>query len=266
MQLLEHAIPFVLVLFRIAGVFLAAPLLSSTMVPMRFKAMISIMLAAVVYPSLPSAMQMSPPMDVFALLPMAVAEALIGFVIGVLASVPLQCLEASGTLMGQQMGFGLARIYNPELDAEVDLLGQLMFYLGFGGFLVFGGLAHLVGAVIETFRRVPIGGRGLVSAPLEGFLALLLAGLELALRVSAPVTAIILLLVIIFGVIGKTMPQMNVMNIAFTFKVAAGLGVIALATYSMADAAGDGVTRAFRAVEHWVHDLGTTPTQIADAG
>jgi len=259
MPLLDHAIPFLLVLFRLAGVFIAAPLLSSTMLPMRFKFLIAFMLAAVVYPVLPGAMQTAPTFDLFALLPMMVAEALIGFVLGVLAAVPLQCLEASGTLMGQQMGFGLARVYNPELDAEVDLLGQLMFYLGFGAFLALGGLGHLIGAIVETFRRVPIGGSGLIAAPLEGFLSLLLSGLELALRVSAPVTAIILLLVIVFGVIGKTMPQMNVMNIAFTFKVAAGLGIIALSTLSISNVAGDEVAHALRFAQRWASGLEARP-------
>jgi len=253
--ILEHAIPFVLVLFRLAGLFVVAPLLSSTVIPPRFKMLITMMLAAVVYPVLPRALQTPPTLDVGVLLPMIVAEALIGFVIGVLAAVPLLCLEASGTLMGQQMGFGLARIYNPELDAEVDLLGQLMFWLGFGGFLVAGGLDHLIGAVVSTFQRVPIGGSSLIAAPLDGFTGLLQSGLELALRVSAPVTAIILLLVIIFAIIGKTMPQMNVMNIAFTFKVAAGLGIIALSTLTIANVAGDEIAHAVRVASRWAHEL-----------
>ncbi len=253
----EHAIPFVLVLFRLAGLFIVSPLLSSTAIPMRFKLLISMMLASVVYPVLPRELQTPPALDLGVLLPMAVAEALIGFVLGTLASVPLLCLEASGTLMGQQMGFGLARVYNPEMDAEVDLIGQLMFWLGFGGFLAVGGLGQLIGAMVYTFKCVPIGGSSLIAAPLDGFSSLLQSGLELSLRVSAPVAAIILLLVIIFGVIGKTMPQMNVMNIAFTFKVAAGLGIIALSTLSIATAAGDEMSRAMRFATRWASELDT---------
>lgn len=251
----EHAIPFILVLFRLAGLFIVSPLLSSTAIPMRFKFLITMMLAAVIYPVLPRELQTPPTMDVGVLLPMVVAEALIGFVLGTLASVPLLCLEASGTLMGQQMGFGLARVYNPEMDAEVDLIGQLMFWLGFGGFLAMGGLGQLIGAIVYTFQRVPIGGGSLIVAPLDGFAALLQSGLELSLRVSAPVTAIVLLLVIVFAVIGKTMPQMNVMNIAFTFKVAAGVGIIALSTFSIATAAGDEMSRAMRFANRWVSEL-----------
>src|SRR5437868_2450431 len=69
-----------------------------------------------------------------------------------------------------------------------------------------GGLERLVGGIIESFARVPVGGFATDRVPLDLLVGVLASGFELAIRVAAPVTGIVLLLVIVIGVMGKTMP------------------------------------------------------------
>lgn len=258
---LSNLVPFVLVAFRLAGLFIATPLLSSTMVPLRLKPFIVLALACAVYPLTPAWV---PPasMTIVSLVPMIVGEALIGFVIGLLASLPLIAAETCGVIVGQQMGFGLAKVYNPEYDAETDVLGQGLFFVVFGAFLAMGGLESVFRSLVATFERIGPGGIGISQAPLETLVAVAASGLELAVRMSLPVIAAILLLVVVFAVIAKTMPAINIMSVGFTVKVLAGIAVLAIALPTIARVAGDETGEVLRIIDNWAHSLG----QVAGKG
>lgn len=253
--LLNHVVPYLLVVFRLSGVFLLGPYFSGFAVPARVKLMILLMVGGATYPIVPPGFAANVSPDLATLLPLIVGEMLIGLVIGFIASLPLMCLETAGVLIGQQIGFGLARVYNPEADFEADLLGQMLFYLGSGIFLAIGGLESLFLAVVRTFEHVPAGGISMKAVPLDLILGTLTAGFELAVRVSAPVVGIIFMLVILLGAVGKTIPQINVMSVGFTVKIFAGLSMLAAAIYTVDAIAGDEVSRVMQSVLRFAEQL-----------
>ncbi len=250
-HLLGHVVPFALVLARLSGLFVFAPLVSSMVIPMRLKVLFVMAFACAVYPLTPSKLVGSADMDLLTLAPAMFIEVGIGVVVGILAAAPLLALEMSGVLIGQQMGFGLAKVFNPEVDFDTDLLGQLLFYVAAGAFLTAGGVETMFGAVVDTFQRVPLGGFDPSHTPLQVLLNIVVSGFELAWRVAAPVTATIMLLVVVFGVIGKTMPQINIMTVGFTAKILAGLGILAASIYASQGAIWDYVIQSLRSVVQW---------------
>lgn len=258
--ILEHTVPFVLCFFRMLGLFIAAPLLSSLVVPMRVKALLAMMLSAAVYPTL--SLTISPEafpngsMDVMTLLPMVVVESAIGFAIGLLATVPLTALEMAGTMMGHQMGLGLARVYNPEADYDVDVLGQLLFYVASGAFFAMGGLDVLIRTLIGTFHNLPVGGLQVGETPLDLLISLVSSAFDLAMRVTAPVAGIVLLFILVFAAIGKTMPQINIMSIGFAVKILGGLLVLTAAMYAVQGAASDSIHDTLIQIRAWADALG----------
>lgn len=251
----QHAIPFLLVLFRLAGLFIAAPLLSSSMIPARVKALFVLMLAAALYPAIPPQHVETAGMDLFSLAPLMITEGLLGLAIGTIASIPLISLEIAGVVMGQQIGFGLARVYNPELEMDTDLLGQMLFYLGSGAFIAMGGLETLFTTVAATFGRVPVGGFGFAHPPIDLLIGVIASGFELAIRVAAPVTGSVLLIVVSFGVMSKTMPALNVMTVGFTAKILAALAMIAFAAYAIEHAVGTEIEHTIGAIITWTESL-----------
>ncbi|MCG3124340.1 MAG: hypothetical protein GIKADHBN_02803 [Phycisphaerales bacterium] len=247
-HLLPHILAFALVVARLSGLFIFGPLVSSIVIPMRLKAILILAMSAAIYPVAPAAPES---IDLSILAPAMVIEVGIGLVIGILAAIPLLALEMSGVLIGQQMGFGLAKVFNPEVDFDTDLIGQLLFYIAAGAFLALGGIETMFGCVVETFHRVPLGGFDAARTPLEPLVGLVASGFELAWRVAAPVTATILLMVVALGVIGKTMPQINIMTVGFTMKILAGLAMLAASVYAAQGAVWDYVAVSLRSVMHW---------------
>lgn len=249
--LLDHAVPYLLVVFRLAGLFLFAPLLSSRMVPGRIRALLAVMFAGAIYPAVPSAVQAAPDTDLFGLLPLVSCELLVGATIGLVASLPLMGMELAGMIMGHQMGLSIARSYNPEADTDSEVVGQLCYYLGLGAFVAMGGLNALYLCILRSFERVPAGFVGGRSPPLEMVVGTLGAGFELALRVSAPVVCAIFLVMIAIGFVMKTMPQINVMSVGFAIKILCGLVVLAASVAVLDQVSGDETERVLIAVLEW---------------
>jgi flagellar biosynthetic protein FliR len=254
--LLQHVVPFLLVGFRLAGLFIFTPLLTNRLMPRQARAMLVVMLAAALYPTLPASAQVAPDATLFTLAPLALTETLIGAVIGFVASLPVLSLDMAGFLMSHQMGLGLGRVYNPDMGQDTDLLGQLVMYLGLAAFLTCGGMEALFLSLGHSFRHVPAGAAAIGAAPLELIVGTLTSGCELAMRVSAPVVCIIFLLMVALGFVGKTMPQINIMSVGFTIKIMFGLAMIAASLGAAQQAVSHEVERAIGGAVGWVSSLG----------
>lgn len=282
MWLADHAILFVLILMRISGLFLTTPMLSGLGVPMRQKALMSLMLAAALYPmlltTLPSSISgmtlatgdvlrgpaAAARVDLVGLIPLILSELAIGFVLGLMLSIPLLALEAAGALSGHQMGLSLGRVYNPGADEDADVLGQLLYFAGMGIFLMAGGLDVAVGTLIQSFSHIPIGALRSDDLPLERVTGLLTAGVELTLRVASPVTAIVLLLSVAFGAVGKTMPQINIMSVGFSIKTMAGMFMLIVSIFAGNQASSDEIYAAVQEAVAWVSGFSPLPSNTKE--
>ncbi|MFO0830004.1 MAG: flagellar biosynthetic protein FliR [Phycisphaerales bacterium] len=237
--LARHLAPATLVIFRLSGLAVFAPVIGSPAVPRRVKALLVFLLGIAVYPTLaagPLAGQ-DVPLSIGGLAPLVVGELFVGAVIGFLALLPMVAMQMSGLVMGQQMGLGFARIYNPAMDEEGDVLEQSLFFLGLLSFLTVGGLEQMTLALVRSFQFVSLGGAGNVVAVggygldnglMRLLTGVLLAATELALRVSAPLLCLFFLETVSMGFLSKSMPALNLMALGFPLRIMLGLAVIVL--------------------------------------
>lgn len=219
----EHGIVTMLVAFRLAGVLLFSPIVASAGIPVRVKVFLVLSLAAAVSPVVPAGWQLSSDVTLATLGQIMVTETLIGASIGFIASIPIVAMQLGGMLMGMQMGLGLAQIFDPINGENSGVIDQLLFYFAISVFLALGGLDVMFLAIVGTFETVPLGGMTLHAAPVELIARLMNSGFDLALRVSAPVVAIMILETVASGVLMKTIPQINILTVGFAIKIIAGL-------------------------------------------
>lgn len=225
--ILPHVTPFALVLARIGGIFIFAPALGSPVIPMQVKALLVLALSFVVYPSVAAGAPVGD-FDMISIAPMVLGETLVGLSIGLIVAVPVMSVQMGGLIIGQQMGLGLGTVYNPAIDSDGDIVGQVLFYLALAIFMAIGGLELMHTAVVRTFEHVPLGAFAAGQAPLDLLTGMVASGYELAFRVAAPVLCIIMLETISTGVLMKTVPQLNVLTFGFPIKiVAAAMALIA---------------------------------------
>lgn len=224
--LAEQVAPFFLVVVRLTGLFIVSPLLGSSSIPLRAKALLAIALAAAVFPSLPEPVRFPPDVTLWAVLPLIGMELLVGFVIGAVASLPVLAAQMGGQLIGYQMGLSIAQSFNPELESNADVMGQLFFFAATAMFVSLGGADAMYSVLIGSFDLVPPGGLRPDGAPLELYLGVLASAMELMLRISAPVVVISMLVLLAMGFITKSMPALNILSVGFAMKIVASVAVL----------------------------------------
>lgn len=250
--MLSHLEPFLLVLFRLSGLLIYAPILSTPLIPARARVMFIMMFALALYPTLNIIPARSiESVTLLSLAPAVIAETLIGLTIGLLAALPMYAVQLGGQVIGQQIGLGLAGIYNPALDTESDVVGQLLMFIALAIFTSIGGLEWMFLALASTFAHLPPGAAVTALPPLDLMVGIVSSGFEMALRVSAPILCIILLETIASAFLMKTLPQLNIMALGFGIKVLLAFTVLIWSIGALSEAIGQDITDTLRAVSAW---------------
>lgn len=235
----EHFVLFTLVFVRMSGLVLFVPFFDNVRHPVQVKAGLTALLALLVMGSAGTATLSGRPLELgsWAYLLAVVAEFGVGAVIGLAAAAVLNGVQLAGFIMGQSLSLDIANLIDPERDVEVSLISQFKMMLFLVVFTAIDGHQVFLAAMARSYQAVPLAGLR-VSWPLVAELVrcvgfLFVVGVELA----APVVAAGLLVDVVLGFLGRTVPQMNVFIIGFPVRIALGLAVLLLMVSLMAGVA-----------------------------
>lgn len=243
--LLVHLPAWVLVLFRLTGLFLFAPMFGSRIIPGKVKIMLALMLSLCVYPALldvgsPAHALVAPVIErglgLWSTAGAVASELLIGLILGFGASLPLTAVQLGGRVIDQQIGLGLAGVFNPEIDDQSGVVGEFYFVLALTVFLILGGHRALLSTLVGSFSHVPLGGFVADAGMAHLVVGLVSSAFELAIRVAAPLLCLIFLETVAMGFIARTVPQLNILSIGFPLRILLGTGIVA-AGVAMSNAA-----------------------------
>jgi flagellar biosynthesis protein FliR len=212
----------VLVLVRMSGLMVFAPLFSSAAIAPRIKAGFVIAVTVLLAPVVGTLPHARVALDMAGLL----GELSVGLVFGFALSLLLETLMFAGQLLGMEFSFSLVNLLDPNSNIQTPVLGQLLNWMGL--LVVFGaGLDRsLLAAVMRSFTVVPVGqavmkaGTGVALAAMAG--GVFLAGLQLA----APVIAAALTVEIVVSLVGRLSPQLPVMVVSIPLKTLVSYAVL----------------------------------------
>lgn len=212
----------VLVLVRVSGLMVFAPVFSSQAIPMRVKAVFVLavsLLAGPVAANLPGARAQLGAMAVL-------GELGVGLIFGLALSLLFESLEMAGAVMGFQFSFSLVNVLDPNAPQQNSLLGQLFGLLGTLTVIAAGLDRILLAALLRTFAAAPVGTVALRAEAGLG-LAPMASGIFLAaLQLSAPVLGATLVAELAVALAGKMAPQLPVMAIDVPAKTMLGYAVL----------------------------------------
>lgn len=217
---------YVLVLFRIAGMMVWAPLLGSQQIPKRVKALIACIIAAAMVPGIVP--QMSLPQTTWGLALAIGGELIFGAAMGMILSFIFVAAQWAGEMIGQQMGLNLGQTFDPQYGANGSMIGDVYFFLALLIFLGINGHHAMLQGVYDSFTVLPLGSVG-IDRPLFGLLIGLFQGATLlAMQLAAPMLVTMLVLDVILGFVGKTVPQLNIMTAGISLRSLVGMAVLVL--------------------------------------
>jgi flagellar biosynthetic protein FliR len=215
---------FVLVVFRLAGMALYAPLFGSARIPRRIRVMLILVLAFGVTPGvrLPQAFPQTP----WGMALGIGGEMAFGLAMGLVLSFVFVAVQWAGEMIGQQMGFNLGEVFDPQFGGQSSAMGDLYFMFALVVFLILGGHRSMVRGVRASFDALPLLSVGVTHDVLTLLLDLFRAATVLAFQIGAPVLVTMLVVDLVLGLIGRTIPQMNVMSAALSVRAAVGILIV----------------------------------------
>ncbi len=213
---------FGLVLCRIGGLVLAAPILSSMTIPLRVRAAVTALLGLIMLPIAAHA-PVALPDSVLGYLPIVLQEMGLGLLMGFSAAMLIASLEAAGGLAAQQIGVALAQVASPDTHRQEHVISVFLGIIGLLLFLAADGHHWLIRALASSYRQVPLG----MAVWRSEFSELLREGLSgftlVALRIAAPLMGIMFMLTVLIALIARTVPQMNILLVGYPVKVFVGV-------------------------------------------
>jgi flagellar biosynthetic protein FliR len=216
---------------RIGGVLLIAPVFSGRPVPHMLRAALLVLLTALLLPAVlagsgsPAAGGVAPIVTPAAL----AVETVVGFAIGLGAAVVVGAAEVAGDLLAIHMGLSGATMLDPMTSQSAPMLGQFTRWFAVALLLALNGHLLMIEALAATLEVIPVGGDAAVA---QGAWAMAQLGgslFELGLRMAAPVTAAVLIANVALGILARTVPQMNVLMVAFPVQIGIGLFTLGVA-------------------------------------
>lgn len=204
----------VLVLVRLSGLMVFAPVFSSPAISPRLKAAFVIAMTALLAPATAMLPGTRAVLDMRGVL----GELGVGLVFGISLSLLTESLMFAGTVLGLQFSFSLVNLMDPNSMIETEVLGQMLNWLGILVIIGSGLDRSLLAAVIRSFRVVPVGQAviraqtGIVLARMAG--GIFLAGLQLA----APVLAATLTVEVVVALVSRLAPQLPAMVVSVPLK------------------------------------------------
>ncbi len=217
---------YLLVLVRISGVVIVAPILGGPEVPAQVRVLLAVILTLLVAP-LQSPAAVRVPETVVGLLLVAGGELVVGLALGVGVIALLSGLQLAGQMVGQASGLSLAEVFNPTFETSVPIFSQLWYMVGVAVFVLVGGHRLVVAGLLETLAAIPVGSASLALAWDELAVRLLSESLSLGIRAAAPCVAAVTLSTLVLGLVSRTLPQLNLLVMGFGLNALATLLVLA---------------------------------------
>lgn len=210
--------------FRITAFFLVAPLFSANFVPTRVRLALGITTTIVIAPMLPAPPAIDPISLAAAVL--IAQQLVIGIALGLVMQFFFQVFIFGMQLVAMQMALGFAAVADPVNGVNTTVVAQYFLMLVMLIFIAGNGHLAMIEVFMESFRTMPIGGAGFgASESLSMAYAgswIFLSGLLLAL----PAVTALLVMNVLFGVMTRAAPQLNVFSLGFPVSMMFGMFLI----------------------------------------
>jgi flagellar biosynthetic protein FliR len=218
--LVTQAILWGLAAARLGGYVIASPFPGNG-VPTTARVSLVVVLAWVVATSHPPvATAVSTAANVFGA---GVLELLLGALVGFTFRLTLVPAELVGHHLSVSVGLNTGAVYNPMTDSQETALAKVVTLLAL--LVALGAGVHRVflGALLESFHALPIGGGFRPDLAAQELVDVFIGGVVLSLRLAAPVLGILLVAQVALAFVARAAPALQIFNVGITVLLIVGM-------------------------------------------
>lgn len=220
---------------RVSGFVATAPIIGTRALPRRVRMGFALVLTGVLAPlvHIDAAPASIAPLSAAGLLIVA-QQLVIGAALGLILRMVFVVFEFAGQVIAQQMGLGFAAMVDPASGMQVPVISQ--FYIVTATLLFFATNTHLllVQLLADSFTLLPIGatvGREMLADVMHWSGDLF----ALALMLMLPVVIALLVVNLVFAVMTRSAPQLNIFAIGFPITLLFGVVMLLLTIPAFGD-------------------------------
>ncbi|MDD4781978.1 MAG: flagellar biosynthetic protein FliR [Tissierellia bacterium] len=216
---------FLLIFARMSGCVFFNQILGRGNLPNIFKISLSLFLAITVYGILPpeGSIVIATTIEYILLI---IKELFIGYLTGYIISLFFSIVVISGEVTGIQMGMSMAKIYDPNSNVSIGIMGSFLNLILILIFFSVNGHLNLIQIFITTSKLIEIGNFSIPAHLFYNMVELFQQILILALKLSMPIMAVEIILESGIGILMKAIPQIQVFSVNVQLKILVGIFLI----------------------------------------
>src|SRR5688572_9707616 len=222
-----------LLVFLRASAFIAVfPVFSTTNIPVQIRIALGALVSFLVAPLVPiTTMGMS---DMWGVIGLGAMEVGCGLLLGFVSRILFYALEFAGGIIATEIGLSMPGGINPITNSQTSEISTILQYMAGVLFLSLNLHHGLLLAFRKSYQFLPIGGGHLGESLLLDVLGRTAHLFWFGVQMSAPVLAVAFIITLVFAVLGRAVPQMNVFSENFSVRLLAGMVVFGLTCQLMA--------------------------------
>lgn len=209
------------VFLRISAFLLVLPFFTMANFPVTLRVAVGALAALLLAPMLPPLVASR--LDFFTLVGVMFQEVSIGLLLGFLSRLIFYTVELAGVIIGTEMGLNMAAVLDPVSGQSDQVPSTILSYLAALVMLTLNLHHWMLLGFERTYSVLPVGAAHLNAALFEVLVARTSDVFLVALQISAPVMAVSFVVTVVFALLGRAVPQMNVFGESFGFRIVVGL-------------------------------------------
>ncbi|OFZ14028.1 MAG: flagellar biosynthetic protein FliR [Bdellovibrionales bacterium RBG_16_40_8] len=222
---MTEILAFTLVFLRLLGFVVTMPIVGTVNVSSSTKALLALIMTSIVFSQV-GWNKITADIESMTIITLAVKEIFIGVSFGFLARLFFFAISMAGQIMSVSLGLSAAQLFNPTMGESATALDQFYVLLATLFFLAINGHHFLISGIFDSFQLIPL---SKTSVSLLGFQDIGETAHKLmafALKLSAPILVSILFMNVAIAVVGRTVPQINILITSLPINAMAGFFVL----------------------------------------
>jgi len=223
---------------RVFAMMVVGPLFSHPAVGLRFRILIALMVAWIAAPVAVGRLAGSE-WDAASVAAASLVELAIGLAVGVGSALVFAAMMQLGEFLAVQGGIGAAQTLDPATGVSSPAVGLALQSFALLVFLVIDGHHDLLRGIAKTFEILPVGGALPASDVFLEIARLGSAVWSISVQIAAPVTVAIFVQNVATGVLGRALPQLNILIVNLPLHVGIVLLILGLGSNDLIHAMKD---------------------------
>lgn len=213
-----------LIFLRVAAIVFSTPVFDTATIPVVVKAGLALAVSVLLFPVVDTvvAVQVAD-LNLVSLVIGILSEVIIGIAIGMSVKLLFSGIQLAGQIVGLQMGLAMANVMDPTSSIQIPILAQFYNLAAMLVFLAVNAHHLFFRAIVDSYRVLPPLTLQIGTRWVEVMMKLAAHMFVVAIKVGAPLIAVMLLVSVGLGLLARTVPQMNIFIVALPLKILIGL-------------------------------------------